>query len=102
MLKYEPVGAWAEAALSESVDRTKIELETERKKRKLHHVQRSVLQSPAEPWDGPTVFVSHPQIPMDNNGGERIRRNPVVGRKNYRGSVTQWSARLGEPRRVDE
>lgn len=84
----------AEAALSESVDQMKSELERERRKRKLHHAERSVLASLADHWEGLTVFVSHPEIPMDNNGSERILRNPVVGRKNYYGSVTQWSARF--------
>jgi hypothetical protein len=31
---------------------------------------------------------------MDNNGSERILRNPVVGRKNYYGSGAIWSARF--------
>ena len=31
---------------------------------------------------------------MDNNSAERILRNPVVGRKNYDGSGSVWSAHL--------
>ena len=31
---------------------------------------------------------------MDNNSAERILRNPVVGRKNYYGSGSVWSAHL--------
>ena len=31
---------------------------------------------------------------MDNNAAERILRNPVVGRKNYYGSGSVWSAYL--------
>jgi transposase len=31
---------------------------------------------------------------MDNNAAERILRNPVVGRKNYYGSGSVWSAHL--------
>ena len=31
---------------------------------------------------------------MDNNTAERILRNPVVGRKNYYGSGSVWSAHL--------
>ena len=55
----------------------------ERKQDHLHHHQRSVLKSLATHWEGLTVFVDHPEIPMDNNGSERTLRNPVVGRKNY-------------------
>lgn len=84
----------AEAKLTESVNRMKSTLETERRTRKLHHAQRSVLTSLADHWEGLTVFLTHPEIPMDNNGSERILRTPVVGRKNYYGSVTQWSARF--------
>ena len=84
----------AEATLAESVNRMKDTLDAECRKRKLHHAQRSVLTSLANHWDGLTVFLTYPQIPMDNNGSERILRTPVVGRKNYYGSVTQWSARF--------
>jgi|TARA_B100000315_G_scaffold259422_1_gene315430 transposase len=66
----------------------------ERKQARLHHSQRSVLKSFDTHWEGLTVFVDHPQIPMDNNGSERILRNPVVGRKNYYGSGAIWSARF--------
>ena len=31
---------------------------------------------------------------MDNNAAERALRNPVVGRKNYYGSGSVWSAHL--------
>jgi transposase len=31
---------------------------------------------------------------MDHNAAERILRNPVVGRKNYYGSGSVWSAHL--------
>jgi transposase len=66
----------------------------ERKEPRLHHSQRSVLKSLWLHWQGLTVFVDHPEIPMDNNGSERALRNPVVGRKNYYGSGAIWSARF--------
>jgi transposase len=66
----------------------------ERKQPRLHHTQKSVLKSLSIHWEGLTVFVDHPQIPMDNNGSERTLRNPVVGRKNYYGSGAIWSARF--------
>jgi len=40
------------------------------------------------------VFVDHPDVPMDNNTAERAIRPPVVGRKNYYGSGSQWSGEL--------
>ena len=41
-----------------------------------------------------TVFVEHPEVPMDNNTAERAERGPVVGRKNYYGSGSLWSGQL--------
>lgn len=84
----------ADRQLRETAAGLKDVLDGERRKRKLHHAQRSALQSLADHWEGLTVFLSFPHIPMDNNGSERILRTPVVGRKNYYGSVTQWSARF--------
>jgi hypothetical protein len=69
-------------------------LQEERKKKRLHHSQMSVLKSLSNHWEGLCVFVEHPEIPMDNNGSERTLRNPVVGRKNYYGSGAIWSARF--------
>jgi transposase len=34
-------------------------------------------------WDGLTLFLAEPKIPLDNNAAERSLRGPVVGRKNY-------------------
>jgi len=45
-------------------------------------------------WTGLTVFVEHPEVPLDNNTVERTQRGPVVGRKNYYGSGAVWSGRL--------
>jgi len=53
-----------------------------------------VLVSLNEHWGGLTLFVDDPRIPMDNNYGERLIRNPAVGRKNYYGSGAEWSGRL--------
>ena len=53
-----------------------------------------VLQSMEAHWAGLTVFVAHPWIPMDNNTAESDMRGPVVGRKNFYGSASQWSGQL--------
>ena len=57
-------------------------------------VQHQVLSRLCNHWDGLTVFVKRPEVAMDNNTAERMLRNPVVGRKNYYGSGSVWSAHL--------
>ena len=56
--------------------------------------QKKVLASLLEHWSGLTLFVEHPEVPMDNNLGENSIRTPVNGRKNYYGSGSLWSAQL--------
>jgi transposase len=56
--------------------------------------QRKVLESLKNHWSGLTVFLDHPEVPLDNNTAERAERGPVVGRKNYYGSGAEWSGRL--------
>ena len=53
-----------------------------------------VLRSLRNHWDGLTLFVEDPDLPMDNNQAERALRGPVVGRKNYYGSGAEWSGEL--------
>ncbi len=55
---------------------------------------RKVMESMENHWLGLTLFVDHPDVPMDNNSGERSIRTVVVGRKNFYGSGSQWSAAL--------
>jgi transposase len=66
----------------------------ERRLGELHMAQRQVLASLQDHWQGLTVFVTHPEVPMDNNTAEQAIRNPVTGRKNYYGSGSIWSAEL--------
>jgi transposase len=60
----------------------------------LGRLRRKVLTSLQANWPGPTLFADHPQIPMDNNGAERAIRPGTIGRKNYYGSASKWSAHL--------
>ena len=60
----------------------------------MHPARRRVLESLGNHWTGLTVFVEHPEVPMDNNTAERAQRGPVVGRKNYYGSGAVWAGRL--------
>jgi hypothetical protein len=63
-------------------------------RRDLTPAARAVLESLDTYWPGLTVFVEHPEVPMDNNAAERAERGPVVGRKNYYGSGAVWSGQL--------
>jgi transposase len=60
----------------------------------LHPACRKTLESLGNHWTGLTVFVEHPEVPMDNNTAERAHRGPVVGRKNYYGSGAIWAGQL--------
>lgn len=60
----------------------------------LRRSQRKALTSLLKHWPGLTVFLDHPEVPMDNNEAERRQRGPVVARKNFYGSGSLWSGRL--------
>ncbi len=59
-------------------------------------VQAKVLHSLLRHWAGLTLFLDHPEVPLDNNEVERILRGPVVGRKNFRFFGSLWSATLAQ------
>ena len=86
--------AVADQALREAVEAMAREADRQLADPHLHRAARKVLQSMRERWSGYTIFVDRPEIPPDNNESERRLRNPVVGRKNYYGSGSQWSAML--------
>jgi len=65
-----------------------------RRERYLHQAKRPILESLHNHWSGLTVFLTHPEVALDNNSAERALRTPVVGRKNYYGSGSIWSASL--------
>jgi len=54
------------------------------------------LKSLVRHWDGLTVFLDHPWVPLDNNPAERLLRGEVVGRKNFYGSGSLSSGGLAE------
>jgi transposase len=56
--------------------------------------QEKILQSMRRHWEGLTLFVDHPHVPMDNNAAERALRGLAVARKNFYGSGAQWSGEL--------
>ena len=56
---------------------------------------RDVLKTVERHWEGLTLFLDHPELPLDNNAAERLLRTPVVGRKNFYGSGSKWSVEFG-------
>ena len=86
--------AEADGALRGAVERFGERGRSELRDADLHPARRKVLESLGDHWTGLTVFVEHPEVPMDNNTAERSQRGPVVGRKNYYGSGSVWSGRL--------
>jgi transposase len=60
----------------------------------LSRVKYKILTSLKNHWEGLSIFIEHPQVPMDNNAGEKSIRNPVTGRKNFYGSGSLWSSQL--------
>ena len=86
--------ATADATLRQHVAAMAEERDVELADDKLREPCRKVLVSLNEHWSGLTLFVDDPRIPLDNNYGERLIRNPAVGRKNYYGSGAEWAGRL--------
>jgi transposase len=94
-VRGEPVPfAVADARLRAAVRALGAQGESELADPALHPARRRVLESLGDHWTGLTVFVEHPEVPMDNNTAERAQRGPVVGRKNYYGSAAVWAGRL--------
>ena len=80
--------------LRRAVEEMAEKMQTQRRDENTHYACKKVLDSLNNHWSGLTVFVDHPEIAMDNNKAERQVRGPVVGRKNYYGSGSEWSGRL--------
>jgi transposase len=53
--------------------------------------QKKILRSFKKRFAGYTLFLDHPQIPMDNNRAERLIKAAISGRNNYLGNVSQKS-----------
>jgi transposase len=56
--------------------------------------QRKVMKSLIKHWDGLTIFIDNPQIPMHNNEAERALRSVAVARNNFYGSQNEWSGKF--------
>jgi transposase len=60
----------------------------------LNESQHHILRQGLKRWEDLTVFVAHPEIPMDNNTAERCLRPAALGRKNYYGNHAAWSGQF--------
>jgi transposase len=86
--------AQADQQVRQQVTKIQEQAKAELAESQLHPAKKHVLESMGNHWTGLTVFVEHPEVPMDNNTAERVQRGPVVGRKNYYGSGALWSGQL--------
>jgi transposase len=89
-----PAYAEADRLLREQVEHMRQRCDNELSQPKLRLPISKALTSLHEHWAGLTVFVDHPEVPLDNNEAERRQRGPVVARKNFYGSGSLWSGRL--------
>jgi transposase len=92
--KDTPAYAEADRRLREQVEQMRQRRDRELAEPRLRLPQQKALTSLHHHWAGLTVFVEHPEVPMDNNEAERRERGPVVARKNFYGSGALWSGRL--------
>ena len=84
----------ADGCLRQAVAEMKTQMETELAQADLATPCRKALESLHAHWEGLTLFVDDPRIPMDNNASERRARGPAVARKNFYGSGSLWSGQL--------
>ena len=92
--ELSPESQSAEAALRRHVAAMAEQRAQELADPKLRMPCAKALASLNEHWDGLTKFLDDRRIPLDNNQGERLMRQPAVGRKNYYGSGAKWSGQL--------
>ena len=86
-----------ESAPTESKPKAGTKAKRERYRELAHREEKGkVLRSLRGHWCGLTLFLDYPDIPLDNNPGERALRGGAVARKNYYGSGAQWSVQLTE------
>ena len=83
-----------DTALKQAIADFKSTLDAQLVDEKLPPSALKILNSLDNHWDGLTIFINQPNIPMDNNIAERGLRSPVVGRKGYYGSGAIWSGEL--------
>jgi transposase len=80
--------------LRDAVEKMAQKRDSQLKEKSIGSACTKVLLSLKNHWEGLTVFLDHPEVPMDNNKAERMERIPVLGRKNFYGSGAIWSGQL--------
>lgn len=80
--------------LINSMNKMREKLDEQLKEPSISASAKKLLKSLNNHWDGLTIFVDEPEIPMDNNTAERSLRHGVLGRNNYYGSGAVWSSVL--------
>ncbi len=92
------VGSTGHTQASQTFDQALAVMDTVRREQaaiySLHPAAKKVLATLDREWDGLARHRDFPDIELDNNAAERALRTPVVGRKNYYGSQTEWAAHL--------
>ena len=78
--------------LEKAIEKMEATIDAELKDPELKEAQHKVLKSAKKHWEGLTVFVANPQVPMDNNISERHLRIVALARNNYYGTHAQWSS----------
>ena len=85
-----------EQQLRQQIEAFKAQVDQERTESYVLPGKSAVLESLNNHWQGLTVFVDHPEVPMDNNGSERALRLSKLIVKNSYGAMSDWSVKLTE------
>ncbi len=80
--------------LRTAVNKMKEKRKSELSAKQIAPCRAKVLKSLKNHWEGLTVFVDYPEVPMDNNSAEQSARIAAVARKNFYGSGSLWSGKL--------
>jgi len=80
--------------LKTAIDNMRLDINKGLKDDMLLPSAKKLLKSLDRHWDGLTVFVDRPDIPMDNNIAERGLRSSILGRNAYYGSGSIGSSEL--------
>lgn len=89
-----PVWKHAQLVVEQQAEKLKSRWQTELAESALCEEQKKILRSMKRHWEGLTLFVEDPRIPLHNNRAERLLRNAVILRKNSYGSGTEWAGGL--------
>jgi len=92
--KDEQEFARRDQELRDAIGKMKEKQKSELSAKQIAPSKEKVLKSLKAHWEGLTVFVDHPEVPMDNNSAERSARIGAVARKNFYGSGALWSGEL--------